>query len=251
MQTIIFLRKEFVENTRNKKLLIVLLLSLVIGFMSPAIAKLTPDIIGSLVDKKIAEIIPEPSMWDSWTQFYKNVTQLLFVIFIILCADSLTKELKDKTLVPLVTKGLKKQAVLNAKALFLSLTLLTLLGLSAIITASYSYLVFGSIDKSMSLLPFVDLGLFSLLLVAALLLGSVIVSGYGTILVVGGTVLMYYLIGIPSKLTKYSPINLIVGNVERMQSGVTLDWRCYLVVICLLVLFIFLTHKIFNKKMIV
>lgn len=251
MQTIVFFKKECVENSRNKKLLIILLLGLFIGFMSPAIAKLTPEIVGSLVDKKMAEIIPEPNIWDSWTQFYKNMSQLFFPIFVILFADILTKELKEKTLIPLVAKGLKRKAILNAKALFLCFTLLLIIGLAALTTVVYSYLVFGSTGKNVSLLPFVDIGLFSLLLVVALLFGSVIVSGYGSILVVGGTVLIYYLIGIPSKITAYSPINLIVGNVERMQSGATLDWRCYLVVICLLVLFIFLTHKIFNKKMIV
>ncbi|MGX7031290.1 ABC transporter permease subunit [Vagococcus zengguangii] len=248
-QTFTFMKKEFIENFRNKKLMVIGILSLLFGFMNPIIAKFTPDLIANLVDEQMASMIPEPTIWDSWTQYYKNVGQMFLFIVIIMFADILTKEVSDKTLVPLVTKGLKKQAVLNGKALFLALIIWATLLTTASVTHLYNYPVFGTFGDVQSFVPLMDLGLFALFLVSCLMLGSVLSKGYGSLLFVALSVLLSYLMSIPTFTREASPIQLLSGNVARMTSGDNLSLVCYFVTIAFTVLFYSLASIKFNKKL--
>ena len=71
-----FMKKEFAEQLRSGRLMILGLLFVLFGIMNPAIAKLTPWLLETMADS-LAEsgmIITDVkvSAMDSWVQFYKN-----------------------------------------------------------------------------------------------------------------------------------------------------------------------------------
>ena len=71
-----FLKKEISEYIRTYKLLIMLAVFGVFGITNPLMAKLLPEILGSLMTDGIIITIPEATAYDAWMQFFKNATQI-------------------------------------------------------------------------------------------------------------------------------------------------------------------------------
>ena len=117
-----FLKKEWMEWLRTGRLMVLLMVFVLLGIMSPALAKLTPWLMETLSDSMAGtgivttEITVDAMV--SWAQFYKNIPMGL-VIFVLLCSGSFTGEYQKGTLVPVVTKGLSRRSILGAKTLFL------------------------------------------------------------------------------------------------------------------------------------
>lgn len=82
-----FLKKEFLEIFRTYKIYVILAVFLVIGFGSPLLAKMTPEILKSYSGTSnmggVAFTIPEPTAIDAYLQFFKNLNfmALLAVVF--------------------------------------------------------------------------------------------------------------------------------------------------------------------------
>ena len=66
-----FLKKEIYEYTKTYKLLIMLMVFAVFGITNPLVAKLLPEILGSLKTEGIIMTLPEATAYDAWTQFCK------------------------------------------------------------------------------------------------------------------------------------------------------------------------------------
>ena len=118
-----FMKKEFTEQLRSGRLIILGLLFVLFGIMNPAIAKLTPWLLETMADS-LAEsgmIITDVkvSAMDSWVQFYKNIPMGL-IAFVLLESNILTKEYTAGTLVLSLTKGLERYKVVISKTLVLA-----------------------------------------------------------------------------------------------------------------------------------
>jgi len=74
-----FLKKEFFEYTKTYKLFIMLMIFIIFGITNPLIAKLMPEIVGSLVTDGVVITLPEPTAYDAWAQFqrYGNFPMIL------------------------------------------------------------------------------------------------------------------------------------------------------------------------------
>lgn len=120
---IAFIKKEFTEQLRSGRLIILGLLFVLFGIMNPAIAKLTPWLLETMADS-LAEsgmIITDVkvSAMDSWMQFFKNMPMGL-IAFVLLESSIFTKEYTSGTLVLSLTKGLERYKVVISKALVLA-----------------------------------------------------------------------------------------------------------------------------------
>ena len=88
-----FLKKEWMEWLRTGRLMVLLMVFVLLGIMSPALAKLTPWLMETLSDSMAGtgivttEITVDAMV--SWAQFYKNIPMGL-VIFVLLCSGSFT-----------------------------------------------------------------------------------------------------------------------------------------------------------------
>ena len=120
-----FFRKEMRELIRTKRLMLLLIVFVVFGIMNPAIAKLTPKIIEMEAESlasmgiEIGEI--QVTALDSWTQFLKNIPMTL-IVFLLMMSGIYTAEYSKGTLIPLLTKGLSRSAVVLSKYAVMLLT---------------------------------------------------------------------------------------------------------------------------------
>ena len=110
-----FVKKELLEQVRTCKLLILLLVFLYFGMLSPLMAKLMPEILSQMPMDGITITIPDPTAIDSYSQFFKNLTQMGLIVLVLLFSGTLTTELSKGTLINVLTKGVTRYAVILAK----------------------------------------------------------------------------------------------------------------------------------------
>ncbi|MBQ8215186.1 MAG: ABC transporter permease subunit [Clostridia bacterium] len=248
-----FIKKEFTEQFRSGRLIILGLLFVLFGIMNPAIAKLTPWLLETMADS-LAEsgmIITDVkvSALDSWVQFFKNMPMGL-IAFVLLESSIFTKEYTSGTLVLSLTKGLERYKVVVSKALVL--TVLWSLGYWLCFGITYGYTAYfwdNSIAQNL-VLSVVCWWLFGMMVVALMVLFSTVAkSNTGVLLGTSGVVLASYLVGLLPKCSKYLPTfltdgnSLIYGLVETKTYMPSLVIAVATGVICFAI-----SIPIFNKK---
>ena len=117
-----FMKKEYLEAARTGKVMMIILLFVLFGIMSPAVAKLTPWMMETLSDSMAESgfIVTNVQVdaLTSWTQFFKNIP-IALIAFVLIFSDIFTKEYKSGTLLLILTKGLSRYKVVLAKAVLL------------------------------------------------------------------------------------------------------------------------------------
>ena len=143
-RTLLF--KELREQRRTFRLWIMIGVLLVAGMMSPLIAKYTPLILGMVPDlpPAFAALIPEPTILDSFSQYVKNVSQFGLVVAIVLTMGVMAQETERGTAAMLLTKPVRRSAVVLAKWTAGLISLLVGLTLAAIAFTFYTLVLFGS-----------------------------------------------------------------------------------------------------------
>ena len=121
-----FMKKEFAEQLRSGRLMILGLLFVLFGIMNPCNSKINTVAIETMADS-LAEsgmIITDVkvSAMDSWVQFYKNIPMGL-IAFVLLESSIFTKEYTTGTLVLSLTKGLERYKVVISKTVVLTVLL--------------------------------------------------------------------------------------------------------------------------------
>ena len=200
-----FVKKELLEQVRTYKLLILFLVFFIFGMLSPLMAKLMPEILRQMPMDGITITIPDPTAIDSYSQFFKNLTQMGLIVLVLLFSGTLTTELSKGTLINVLTKGVTRYAVILAKytvALVLwSFALLMALG----VTYGYTAYFFSQ-DEIHHLI-------LSLLMWAQTLVGN----QYGSLLMVGIFVAGLFVLNLFPIFQDYNPIALVSENVAMLS----------------------------------
>lgn len=211
-----FIKKEIMEQVRTKKLMILGILFLVFGIMSPAIAKATPLLLEefgeSLAESGMTVTQVSVSAMDSWVQFFKNIPMAL-IAFVILESRIFTKEYRSGTLVLSLTKGLERYKVVISKALVL--VVLWTAGYWLCFGITYltnSYFWDNSVAQNL-VFSVVCCWVFGLWIIMLLVLFSAFFkSNIGVLVGTGGVVLAFSLLNIIPKIKEYFPTMLMDGN---------------------------------------
>lgn len=251
MKTIITLiKKDFVESLRSYKFLILALVFLLFGFLNPITAKLTPELLPQLLPDNLPIEIPPATPLDAWTQFFKNMSQMLMLLFFILFSGTLTNEFSKGKIIPLLTKGLKRRSVVLAKFLHLVFqwTILFILNLAA----SWIYtLVLLPGEVNHVLISVVFLWVYGIFLISLLLLFSVLfMNVYGVLIGLGGVSLLLTLLAMVPIVKTFNPYRLGGDNMSLLTGGLYVsDFYFALGVnIILIAVFLFTSIKVLNKK---
>lgn len=213
---IAFLKKEFTENMKNYRFLILFAVFLIFGMASAFLAKFTPEILSALAADM--EMTSEPVALDAWKQFYKNISGVGFSAFIILFGSCLSNEYSKGTLVLMVTKGLSREAVILAKYTVAAalMTICYWMGYAA----AYGYTAFLWNDTSLSnvALAAIFLWLAGFLYLSILMIGCVICKqAFTSILFTGGVVALLSLCGMAEPIAKFNPFILTTKNVDLIS----------------------------------
>ena len=247
------LKKEAIEGARTKKIISTFILFLFIGLISPLTAKLTPMIIQSIATGNIDINVAPPSEIDSWTQFFKNISQIGMFGLAIILSTQMANEFQKGTLINLLSKGLPRYQVVLSKIFYNFILWFIAYFCSFILTYFYTKYFFGisfPIRNILmaALLPFIfGLFLISLEILAGVISGNVI----GTLILTTVGIVIQLILSIRDEIVKYMPIALI-GKPVNLIKGIGYD-DYYVPIIAgsiLLILCIVISIAVINKKQI-
>ena len=248
-----FIQKEFLEQLRSGKAMILGTVCCLFGIMNPATAKLLPWLLEILSEQLsengmyITEI--QVDALTSWTQFFKNMPVLL-TVFIVLFSSILTAEYQKGTLINIVTKGMKRWKILIAKLLtmfvFWSAGYLVTFGIT------YGYNAYFWDNNIVLNLLFAVFGYYltGLWLISVVLTASCVLrSSSGVILFTGAAFAVSYFLGLLPAFREYVPTSLFRSN--DLLTGVIHSDECLAAIgitFFLTILNGFLSVLFFDKK---
>ena len=247
------LKKEAIEGARTKKTTSTLILFLFIGLISPLTAKLTPLILQSIATGNIDINVAPPSEIDSWTQFFKNISQIGMFGLAIILSTQMANEFQKGTLINLLSKGLPRYQVVLSKIFYNFILWFIAYFCSFILTYFYTKYFFGisfPIRNILmaALLPFIfGLFLISLEILAGVISGNVI----GTLILTTAGIVIQLILSIRDEIVKYMPIALI-GKPVNLIKGIGYDDYYVPIItgIILLILCIVISIAVISKKQI-
>lgn len=248
-----FFNKEWLENIRNGKIYICAFVFAIIGVLSPAIAKLTPELYKMFADdlKESGMVITEVKVtaFDSYAQFYKNMPMAL-IAFVLLFAGFMTVEYQRGTLVMMITKGLSRRKVLYAKSVFLFMIWTVMYFTCFFITHGYTLFYWDvSVVKNLAF-AVVIMYVFGIYVLSLMILFSVISKSMSGVLIgCGGVVFAFSLLSIIPKCAKYFPNKLMDGmSLLKGNLGIG-DYKYALLITAILIVFnLGISSFIFKKK---
>ncbi len=254
MKTLVaFMKKEWMEQIRSSRLMILGLIFLAFGIMNPAIAKLTPWMMEMLAETMeesgLAVTEVKVDAMTSWTQFYKNIPMAL-IAFVLLQSNIFTKEYQSGTLILALTKGLERYKVVLAKTIVLISTWTAGYWLCYGVTYVYNaYFWDNSIANHLGIAA-LYWWLMGIWVIALMVLFSVMSSSNsGVLLGTGGIFFVVYLLSLIPKLKEYMPTQLMNGMNLLMKTTEPGDYTKALIVagISMIVCFI-ISISLFNKR---
>ena len=248
-----FMKKEWMEQLRSGRFLLLTIVFVLLGIMNPAVAKLTPWLFEIMADSlqesgMVVTTVTVDAM-SSWVQFFKNLPMGL-IIFILLESGIFTKEYQSGTLVLALTKGLDRYKVVISKTSLLLILWTFFYWICYGITYGYNaYFWDNGIAHNLafSAICWWLFGLWTMILMV--LFSTVANTNTGVLAGTGGVVFAVYLLGLLPKLKKYSPSLLMDGNsliygVEKSQTYII----AIVVTVILSIMCLVISIPILNKK---
>lgn len=248
-----FTKKEFSENLRTYKLMIMIVVFLIFGVMSPLFALFTPEILKAAGIDPSAMGMAKPTMMDAWAQFFKNIGQMGLLVLVIVFCGIMANEFSKGTLINILTKGLKRSTVILSK--FTMATIIWTFSYLLCLAVSYAYTAYYFTIDGMNhvFLAFFSMWLFGVLLIALVVLGGVLFKNiYGSLLLTGGVVMTLTIINIVPKFQKYNPAALAGDNMRLLMAQKASSDIMPAVIICIILIIALMVASVltFNKKQI-
>lgn len=206
------LRKELREQWRTRKMLIVVVVLLAFGLMSPVFAKITPDLLKSLGESQVGGvqiIIPEPTTRDANDQFVKNTTQFGLLLAVLVGFSAIVGERERGQLALIFPHPLPRRTFVLAKFAALAILFGVALLLGAAADYLYTVLLFDAPPAGGFLAMVALLYVWLLCLLALTLLASAL----GRNMTAAG--------GIAFGLVLLASL---VGMVTRLAPGALTEW---------------------------
>lgn len=214
-----FFKKEWLEGMRTYKLWIMLVVFCIFGIMSPLFAKITPELLKSLATEGMQITISTPTALDSYMQFFKNVSQMGVIIVLLIFSGSLPSELSKGTLIPVLTKGLSRNAVIAAKFSYITLVWTLSYGCSFLITYVYTILMFPTMPMENLIFSVMCLWLFGCFLISVSIFASVLVKGnYGGLLLTAVCFACLLIVNMVPSVRAFNPATLMSDTSAMLDN---------------------------------
>jgi ABC-2 type transport system permease protein len=142
------LKKELREQYRTHKTLILVAIFLVVGMISPLLAKYTPVLLKNIPDMPpgFADLIPEPTTKDAIIQYIKNISQFGVILVVVLNMGCVAGEKERSTMAMLLTKPVHPSWIIITKWLSGMLNILLGVFVAGIGCTIYTAILFGMLD---------------------------------------------------------------------------------------------------------
>ena len=247
---LVAVRKEILELWRTNRLLVILVVFVFFGLLSPLTAKLTPELIRLIPEgERIAELIPPPSFNDAIVQYNKNISQFGVVLALLMTMGAVAQEKDKGTAALMLSKPLSRSAFLGAK--FVALGLAFMIGLVASAASAYYYtmLLFEAPAVSSWLALNGLMFLYLLVFVALTLLCSTVSR---SLIVAGGlgfgAMVIVSLLGLLSVVGDYMPGQLLKWGLGLNTGAVGTAWPAVWGSLGIIIISLMLAWAIFRNQ---
>lgn len=246
-----FTKKEFTEQFRTFKWLIVFSVFFIFGMMSPLLAKLIPEIFEGMKMNGMEFVIPEPTVMDAYGQFFKNFTQMGIFVILLVFGGTISNELTKGTLINVLAKGLPRHTIILSK--YTAAVTLWTAGYLLAVATTYGYTIYLFEKVAVKNLAFslFCLWLFGCFILSLIMLSSTIAAGnFGGLILSGVALFVMLMLNIFPKAEKFNPITLASKNMallageQQVSSLMITVWvTCVLTIVCLII-----SMVLFSKK---
>lgn len=250
MNFLFALRKEWLELWRTYRLLMVGVVLIVFGLLSPLFAKYTPEIIELIPNgETIAQLIPTPTMMDSVTQYIKNISQFGVILALLLTMGAVAQEKDKGTAAMMLVKPLPRVTFLVAKFTALALMFAVTIFVAGVACYTYTWLLFGTLDVPRWLALNGLMLVYVLVYVALTLFCSVVTKSQ---VAAGGLALcLLFILGLTGSipgLGKYLPGQLLAWGGGLMARQADAFWPAFGVSVGIIVVALIGAGLIFERQ---
>jgi ABC-2 type transport system permease protein len=250
MNFLVSLRKEWLEQWRTYRLLMVGVVLIVFGLLSPLIAKYTPEIIKLIPNgEAIAQLIPTPTMIDSVTQYIKNISQFGVILALLLTMGVVAQEKDKGTAAMMLVKPLPRVTFLVAKFTALALMFAVAITIAGAACYYYTWLLFSALDVPRWLALNGLMLVFVLVYVALTLFCSVVTKSQAA---AGGLALcLLFILGLTGSipgLGEYLPGQLLAWGGGLMAGKSDAFWPALWVSVGIIVVALIGARLIFERQ---
>lgn len=213
--------KELKEQLKTFKGIVIFIVLLIFGMTSPLLAKLTPEII-KMAASGVSITIPTPTYTDAYAQFFKNITQMVLIIVILVFSGGVVNETTKGTAQIMLTKRLPRSSFILSKFLA-DIAVWTLSYAASVgLCICYTVYLFPTGKPSHLFLSLFCMWLFGVLTIATAILSSTIFNNYALAAV--GAFCFWGLICLLSAIPKiqdYAPSALSSKNLELISNSIS------------------------------
>jgi ABC-2 type transport system permease protein len=219
----VMLRKELLEAWRSQRFLVVSVIFLLLGIISPVSAKYLPELLKALGTGQhgVQVIVPPPTVNDAIAQFLKNVAGTGVFVALLLPMGAVAREKEQGTASFVLTKPVSRLSFLAAKALAVFAALTVGVALATIAAYFYTALLFQPTPVA-NFLGCAALILLSLLVFASFtFLGSALTQAPLAAVGIGAAAwVILSLLGALPNIGEYTPAGLVTaaGQVALGES---------------------------------
>lgn len=220
------IHKEWTEQLRSGRLVILLAVFLFFGISSPLLAKFIPDILPSLMKGQNIILHIPPATWqDAIAQFVKNLSQMGLFVVILLSMGSVAKEKENGTASFLLVKPVSRNLFILSKfsAQLLVLFVSMLVGFLAMVF--YTKVFFGTFP----MVPIVETTLVLFLYLTVIQSVTILFSVLMKTQITAGllafiTSLVFSGVSMLGKPGLFSPGHLL-DEIQTCLNGSPMDWQ--------------------------
>lgn len=207
-----FIKKEFKEQLKTNKVLILGIIFVVFAILNPIIAYTTPLLLEILEESGMVIEMAEVSALDSWAQFFKNMPMLL-IAFVLIEGNIFSKEYNKGTLVLVLSKGLERYKIVISKLLVMVSVWTIGYFVNFLITYVFTAVLWdNSVANNLSF-SIIMVWIFGLFVISLFLLSATLVKPMGGVLgITGGIIFVQYLLVLLPTVNEYLPILMSDGT---------------------------------------
>ena len=250
MNLLASLRKELFEQWRTYRLLILVIVLVVWGLLSPLGAKYMSSIVTGLGGEQFANLVPAVStIKDAIDQYVKNMPTWCIVMALLLSMGSVATEKEKGTASLMLVKPLPRASFLLAKFLALALAFLVALALSALAGYFYTLFLFGPLDWGSWLALNGLLWLEMVVFIALTLLFSTLLRSQAAAAGLGlGAILLVSLVGGIPRLGEAMPTQLSNWGASLFTAQPITAWPAFFISLALILASLLAAWNVFERQ---
>ncbi len=220
------LKKELLESWRTYRAVVLGVVFVVFGILSPAAARYMPDIFAAMdMQQGVVIQLPPPTVADANVQFVKNMSQIGAIVVILIAMGVVSRERDKGTVAFTLSKPVPRGAFLLAKALALVVVTWASLALAALAHWYYTQLLLGPLPLGDCAAMAALTGVYLTALLGITFLGSTLTKSLAVSAAVGfGGYLLISLLGSIPRLAPYLPGDLLGRALAAGNGALQMAW---------------------------